>query len=199
MQLKHTEQTMRRSKYPYAQLASLRRQRQTAVLLLHRKKPQLFLEELDSSSSIVLATTAMRGQLVELYREPKQLLVIDRRRFEEVVAEFFDGFGYFVEMTARTRDGGRDIIAIGLKDQIHTKYLIECERPDPGHPIGVGFVRQLLGVVEDERAIKGLLVATTYFSSDARALEGRNEWRLELKDYEQLLDWIAQYVQLKGF
>ncbi len=114
------------------------------------------------------------------------------------MAELFDGFGYSVELTARTRDGGRDIIAIGLKDQIHTKYLIECKRPDPGHPIGVGFVRQLLGVVEDERATKGLLVATTYFSSDARALEERNEWRLELKDYEQVLDWIAQCVQLKG-
>lgn len=136
---------------------------------------------------------------MELYRAPSQLQFIDRRQFEEVVAELFSGFGYSVELTAQTRDGGRDIVAVGRKDQIKTKYLIECKRPDPGNPVRVGVVRQLLGVVEDEKATKGLLVATTYFTRDARSLEARNEWRLELKDYNTLLDWIEHYVRLKGF
>jgi hypothetical protein len=28
-------------------------------------------------------------------------------------------------------------------------------------------------------------------------LQERNKWRLELKDYKQVLDWIAQYVRRK--
>ena len=189
----------RRNNFAYTQIAAQQRRRQAAAILLHRKQPKLVLEELNSGSSIVVATIAARGKLMELYRAPSQLQLIDRRQFEEVVAELFSGFGYSVELTAQTRDGGRDIVAVGRKDQIKTKYLIECKRPDPGNPVSVGVVRQLLGVVEDEKATKGLLVATTYFTRDARALEERNEWRLELKDYNTLIDWIEHYVRLTGF
>jgi HJR/Mrr/RecB family endonuclease len=37
---------------------------------------------------------------------------LNRRLFEEFVAELFHEFGYEVELTKRTRDGGRDVIAI---------------------------------------------------------------------------------------
>jgi restriction system protein len=186
------------SNFPYAQLAGLQAYRNAALLDLSQRKPQLLEQQPESGSLILVAATALSKRLIELHRDPEQLRRIERRLFEEVVAELFHGFGYSVELTARTRDGGRDIIALGHKDQIRTKYLIECKRPDPGNPVGVGLVRQLFGVVEDEGATKGLLVATTYFSQDARAFEERNEWRLELKDYEHVVDWIAYYVQLKG-
>ena len=189
---------MTQSNFPYAVLAGVQAHRNAAILDLDQKKPQLLEEQPDSRSPILVATAALCERLLELHRDPQQLRRIERRQFEEVIAELFHGFGYSVELTARTRDGGRDIIALGRNDQIRTKYLIECKRPDPGNPVGVGLVRQLLGVVEDERATKGLLVATTYFSPDARAFEERNEWRLELKDYEHVVDWIAYYVQLKG-
>jgi HJR/Mrr/RecB family endonuclease len=137
-------------------------------------------------------------RLLDLHRQPEHLRTIDRRQFEELVAELFDGFGYAVELTAMTRDGGRDIVAVSARDQLRVKYLIECKRPDPGNHFGVGVVRQLLGVVEDERATKGIVVTTTYFSPEARALEMRNEWRLELKEHDQVIDWIGQYVASKG-
>jgi len=184
-----------RSNYPYAQMAAQRRRRQAVAILL-QKKPVLLKESLDFRSSIVTVTTQAHKKIIELYKEPNQLLQIDRRQFEEIIAEIFDGFGYSVELTAQTHDGGRDIIAIGSKDQVRTKYLIECKRPDPGKVVGVGFVRQLLGVVEDEKATKGLLVATTYFSAAAQHFEKRNEWRLELKDYDRVVAWIEQYIRL---
>ena len=189
---------MSQSNFPYAQLAALRADRGTAILDLSQKKPLLLEQQPNPGSQILVATTVLAERLVELHRDPGQLRRIERRLFEEVVAELFHGFGYSIELTARTRDGGRDIIALGHNDQIRTKYLIECKRPDPGNAVGVGLVRQLLGVVEDEGATKGLLVATTYFSRDALAFEERNEWRLELKDYEHVVDWIARYVQIKG-
>ena len=184
--------------FPYAQMITHQaQQRRAAIFALLHERPQLLQEQPDPHSPIVVATSALGSRLTELYRDPKQLLVIDRRGFEEVVAEILSGLGYSVELTARTRDGGRDIVAIGLKDQIHAKYLVECKRPDPGNPVGVGIVRQLFGVVEDESATKGILVATTYFSADALAFEERNRWRLELKDYDRVLDWIGEYLRLK--
>ncbi|MCI0565146.1 MAG: restriction endonuclease [Nitrososphaera sp.] len=187
---------MTRSNFPYAQIAAAQAQRSAAILL--SEKPKLLEEQPYLGSPILLATTALCERLVHLHRDPKQLHSLNRRLFEELVAELFDGFGYSVELTAQTRDGGRDVIAIGNKDLVRTKFLIECKRPEPGTAIGVGFVRQLLGVVEDERATKGILVATTYFSPDAKAFQERNEWRLDLQDYDQIVDWISRYVQLKG-
>lgn len=186
-----------RSSFPYAQLAAAHSRRRNAALLFSNK-PTLLEAEPEAGSSIVLATTTLSEGLIQLYRDPQALRQIDRRLFEELVAEIFEGFGYKVELTAKTKDGGRDVIAVGMPDHIQVKYLIECKRPDPGNAIGVGIVRQLLGVVEDERATKGILVATTYFSPDAKALEARNKWRLELKEYEQIVEWIARYIQLKG-
>lgn len=187
-----------RSKYPFAQLHAVRSRNVAILAALIAKKPKLLEEQPEAGSSIVLATSSLTQKLIQLHNEPNTLRTLDRRLFEEIVAEIFDGFGFSIELTAKTRDGGRDIIAVGNKEQIAIKYLIECKRPDPGNPVGVGLVRQLLGVVEDEKATKGLLVSTTYFSPDAKAIEERNKWRLQLNDYEHIVTWISQYLDLKG-
>ena len=168
-----------------------RRRRQQC---LFARKRTLVATTPEVGSSIVQATNGLREKLLVLHRNPNDLKLIDRRLFEEVVAEVFSGFGYAVELTSQTRDGGRDIVAVKSIDDISIKYLIDCKRKDPGNPIGVGLVRQLLGVLEDERATKGLLVSTTHFSKDARAFEARHRWRLELKEYERVVEWIAAYV-----
>jgi hypothetical protein len=91
---------------------------------------------------------------------PDELRLIDRRRFEEVIAEIWAGFGYAVELTQRTRDGGRDIVPI-KRLEANLKFLIECKRPDPGNPVRIAAVRELLGVKHDEGASKAILVTTT--------------------------------------
>ena len=82
------------------------------------------------------------------------------------MAELFFGFGYDVELTAKTRDGGRDIIAI-KRAEANVKYLIECKRPDPGGYVGVRPVRELYGMKTHEGATKAILATTAYFSQDA--------------------------------
>lgn len=186
------------SDFPYAQVINQMHQRNIALLFaVVNQQPKLAPDELSLDSPIVLATSAMHERLIGLHRDPGSLRTIERRQFEEIIAELFGSFGYSVELTSQTRDGGRDVIAIGSNEDIRTKFLIECKRPDPGRPVGVGVVRQLLGVVDDEKATKGILVATTYFSKDAKAFEERNQWRLELKEFDAIASWIDRYVRLK--
>jgi len=148
----------------------------------------------DHDKSIIVIGNLFGRKLVDYFhKNPKELLVMNRRKFEELVAELFYGFGYQVELTQRTRDGGKDIIAIGNMHSIASKYLIECKRPDPGKPIGVGVVRELMGVKSDERATKAIAVTTTYFSPDAKLFQERNRWELELKEYNDLLKWLHDY------
>ena len=63
----------------------------------------------DGHSIIEVVSFVDRALIDELQRCPDDLRVINRRRFEELIAELFNGFGYEVELTQRTRDGGKDI------------------------------------------------------------------------------------------
>ena len=114
---------------------------------------------------------------------------MSRRMFEEMTAELFYGFGFSVELTQQTRDGGRDVVAIKNAES-NLKYLIECKRPDPEKAIGIKPVRELFGVKADEGASKAILVTTTSFTSDAKAFSERHKWELELKEYKDLLRWL---------
>ncbi len=91
-------------------------------------------------SLIQICPLVDRAFIEKLRRHPDDLRLIDRRRFEEVVAEIFDGFGYEVELTKRTRDGGKDIVAI-KRCEANLKFLIECKRPEPGNPVRIAAVR----------------------------------------------------------
>ncbi len=120
---------------------------------------------------------------------------MDRRKFEELVAELFVGFGYEVELTKRTRDGGKDIVAIKRRE-VEVRFLIECKRPDISNKVSVGAVRELHGAKSDDPASKAILATTGYFTRDAVLYFERHRWELEPKDFNSIQDWIAQYLSL---
>ena len=159
------------------------------------KEQREHLVSLDLSSEILIVSQRVWDRLVrELSSTPSRLKTIGRRTFEQLVAFLFEGFGYEVELTRKTRDGGRDIIAV-RKAEVYTKHIIECKRPDPGHVVGIRPVRELYGVKSDEGASKAILATTTYFSKDAQLFMERNRWELELRDYQGVLDWISRYLR----
>ncbi len=168
--------------------------------LLKREGQDLATFDIDTSlrqGSIIQISNDVYRQMIEYYSQhPDELRRVDRRRFEKLVAELFDGFGFEVELTKLTRDGGRDIIAIKHQD-IALKFLIECKRPDPGGHVGVEAVRELYGVLAHEKATKGILATTAYFSHDAVLLFEDHMWELEPKEYDGLIDWIEKYNRIK--
>ncbi len=145
---------------------------------------------------IIAVSNFLEPELVKFFhKHPEQLKTIDRRKFEEFVAELMQGLGFTVELTAQTRDGGKDIIAISRRT-VHVKYLIECKRPNPGNPVGVAPVRALLGVKDLEKATKAILATTSYFSPDALEIFKQREWELEARDFDGLQEWIRAYLSL---
>ncbi|MBO6754675.1 MAG: restriction endonuclease, partial [Spongiibacter sp.] len=132
--------------------------------------------------------------------DPDLLREIDSRQFEEVVAELFREKGYEVELTKRTRDGGKDIIAIS-KDHfgIKLKYFIECKHYGEKNKVGVDVVRNLHGVKNTKDGPNKTIIATTSsFTADAVSFaekEATSSWDISLADYNQLIDWIGAYGQ----
>ena len=162
----------------------------------HSEEAQTSLFLLPAERSIQVVSTLVEDRLIErLWENPSELRAIDHRLFEELVAELWSGFGYSVELTKRTRDGGKDIIAISDRSNVSAKYLIECKRPGEGKPVGVAPVRELYGVKVSDGATKAILATTSYFSPDAHQFLGKHRWELEGKDYDGILDWIERYVR----
>lgn len=152
----------------------------------------------------IAATVGSRMQelIFEISRDPKVLRELGSRKVEELVAGLIEDKGYEVQLTARTRDGGRDIIALKGKGELlaDEKYLIEVKHPEPEHPVSVGTVRELVGVGTVEPSTGLVLVSTTRFTRDAVELAAREvlRYRLSLKDYKDLMDWVEEYCKRRG-
>jgi len=129
----------------------------------------------------------------EISKKPEILYQLDSRKFEELIANIFSRYGFHVELTKQTRDGGRDIIAIKSDLEIKSKYIIECKRYAKHRPIGVELVRNLYGVQMQEGANKSVIAATSYFTPDAVKFSEANnttEWFMDLKGYEDIVKWV---------
>ncbi|MGN6186206.1 MAG: restriction endonuclease [Thermoanaerobaculia bacterium] len=139
----------------------------------------------------------MNEQLIRYLAKHPEVLrssQISPRRFEEIVAEIWRGFGYEVELTKQTRDGGYDITAI-RSTHVREKYLIECKRFTDMRTVGVGVVRQLYGVVKSEEATKGIIATTTSLSRDAMLFVTAHQWVLDARDFEGINEWISTYLK----
>ena len=128
-----------------------------------------------------------------LKRQPSSILELSSRRFEEVVAELMCDLGYHVELTPATRDGGKDILAYMTTPHGKVLCLVEAKKYRQDRKIGVGLVRQLYGTLIDHDANSAMCVTTSFFSHDARAFQERHEFRLALRDYGHLVEWIQRY------
>lgn len=160
---------------------------------------------LASNLSIPIAVSfsdRIKELIFEISQDPAVLRTLNWRRVEELVAGLIEDKGYEVQLTARTRDGGRDIIALKGKGELlaDEKYLIEVKHPESEHPVSVATVRELVGVGTVESSTGLVLVSTTRFTRDAVELAAREalRYRLSLKDYKDLMDWVEEYCKKRG-
>jgi restriction system protein len=96
--------------------------------------------------------------------------------------------GFRAELTKPTADGGIDIIAFQDQPLLRGKYIIQCK--DWANAVGEPVLRDLLGAVAAEDAVKGILITSSTFTEGAkRFAEGK---RLELIDGRDLESLTAQ-------
>ncbi|MCG5526323.1 restriction endonuclease [Ectothiorhodospira haloalkaliphila] len=138
-------------------------------------------------------------QLIKLIQEDSSHIYrITTREFEEIVAEIFRAQGYQVTLTKRTRDGGKDVIAIHRNILgLETCYFIECKRHALDSKVDVGIVREVYGVHSTINGPNKSVIATTStFTPDAIQYvnnEVISRWDMELKDIQDVLQWIRNY------
>ena len=155
----------------------------------------LYVSQIDGLSPLQYARTL--DAIEDLRRDITRLVNIDRREFEQVIAELIRDQGFKVELTAQTRDGGRDIIGITQVGDIPFKLFVECKRKNAGNPVDVEIVRSVYGVHNSQDGPnKSIIVSTTNFTKDARRFadqETSSKWELDLYDFHDIERWIKQY------
>ena len=110
------------------------------------------------------------------------------------MAELLRDMGYEVELTPETRDGGRDILAAFGLPHGEILTLVECKRFRPDRKVGIDILERFLWVMDRrDKASCGLIATTFYFSPEAIATERDYQWRLRLRDFEGLKEWLGKY------
>jgi hypothetical protein len=156
------------------------------------------IEEIVGEYSIIEVCGCVNDKLIKYFeKNSEEIYGVSSRKFEEIVAELFNGFGFEVELMKKSHDKGRDIIAIKKSDIVSVKYLIECKRYTPNRCVGIGIIQRIHGVMHEVRATKGFVVTTSYFSKPAKSIFEDYKWELEGKDYEDLKKWLKLYVEIK--
>lgn len=147
------------------------------------------------SGLLVKSTSAVWDELVkELGADWTVAYKIPSERWEEIVAGAFKKAGYDeVEITPRSRDYGRDVIAI--KHGVGcVKILSSVKAYAPDHLVPYDAVRALIGVITGEQnTSKGIITTTSDFppriESDIN-IKPFLPTRLELVNGKQLQKWL---------
>lgn len=128
-----------------------------------------------------------------LKKEPKDVHKLTPRQYEELIADLLRDMGHEVTLTQATRDGGKDIL-VAMKTEIgEILCLVDAKKYREDRKIGVGMVRTLYGTLNDYEASSAMLVTTSAYSKDARAMQEKHKYQLSLKDYTDVVSWIQKY------
>lgn len=125
-----------------------------------------------------------------LKKHPEFIYSLDSRKFEELIAHIFKHFGFDVELTSPTRDGGKDIIAYLRNEVCSFLTFIECKKYSLDNPVGVNIIRSVYGVQEIYKPDKSIIVTSSYFTKEAIKESKLCSNKLELKDYSDIKIWL---------
>jgi len=131
-------------------------------------------------SSILIIDTALFAAMRD---EPQLIYALNDREFEEYVEELLKRKGFLTELTPRSRDGGKDIVAERTDIDGTHRLIVECKRYAPPNKVGIDVVQRLFGVQESLKATRGIVATSSFFTSPAIDFAADVSSRLTLWDY----------------
>jgi len=131
----------------------------------------------------------------ELKKNPDFVHTLSYRQLEELVAGTYERDGWEVELTPRSGDQGRDVIA-KRSDIGRIRILDQVKAYRPGHLVPADDVRALFGVLSrDADASKAVMTTSSRFAPGVYEEFGSIPHRLELRDGPCLLEWLLREVE----
>lgn len=127
--------------------------------------------------------------------QPREVLSgLSPREFEFLVAALYRAKGYKVKVTSQSRDGGADIVCLKQENIVAERVLVECKHHTGA--IGVPVIRQLAGVVSEMGASKGVVVASSSFTTPAITFANKTG-RVQLVDFAALNKELNAHIDTR--
>jgi len=150
-------------------------------------------EVTEADAKEALAAFGFATQSIDNAPDARELDSLSGVEFEKLILSLLQRMGFRAAMTRTTGDGGIDIVANLDKPIIGGRYLIQCKRFAESL-IGAPLVREFYGaVVADRKAVKGILITTSDFTTQAR--EFAETLHIELIDRNQLTKLLTEFKQ----
>jgi restriction system protein len=131
----------------------------------------------------------------DLLRQGRLLSDLPWRKFEELIGQLLEAEGWSVEVTKPTKDGGVDVLAQKDDPTIGSiRSLWQAKKYGPKRNVRLCEVRELGGILEIDRATKGVIVTTSRLTKDALEWIRRDKYRLDYKDAGKMETWIRTAI-----
>ena len=151
--------------------------------------------ESKKNQELILKTKEFTDEFYNyLSKHPDLIYQISSRKFEELIADILKSMGFYIELTPQARDEGRDILATFKTPLGELLTIVECKRYKPEHKIGIDLVERFLYVVDrKDNASCGLIATTSFFTRGSIEIARKLPYRLQLKDFSAIKEWISSY------
>ena len=140
------------------------------------------------------AEAIIRRRYLHCDNPRESLLSLRPEEFEYLIGVLFEHMGYQVAVTQTSRDGGVDVEARRDDPGGRVFVLVQCKRYEKA--VGVQAIRELRGVVARKQANKGIVVATSNFTSPAQQEASENAM-IELIDFVSLNKLLNEHFGSK--
>lgn len=142
-------------------------------------------------------------QIVNLLKtNPRAVHEIDWRKWEEMLAGAYKAAGFDeVELTSRSGDHGRDLIAT-KNGRFSIRIIDQMKAYAPGNLVAANDVRAMSGVLNgDPNVSKGYVTTTSGFAPGIFTdplIKPLMPYRLELRDGPSLINWLTEIANRKA-
>jgi len=163
--------------------------------LLNNREPVVELYSQVEPPIVLLETIkVINNELMRYIKSnPEAIHHIAPRRFKEIVAEVLASYGWEVQLTPETKDGGYDIFAVSQDNAgVRTSWIVECKRYRGDRKVGVDIARSLYAIKGDLHVANAMIATTSSFTRGVKDFKN-SRYDFELRDYEAIIDWVNAY------
>lgn len=147
------------------------------------------------STARVRISEPIEQMIVESARNPSLIYRMGSRDFERYIARIWEAFGFQVNLTARSRDGGVDIVCMSSCLDVPLMIAIQAKRHSAHRPVSVELIRGFVGANAIIGANKLVYVTTSRYTKDAMdyAASPTLTNLLDLRGLPDILRWAQQF------
>ena len=159
-----------------------------------------YIQKTSDAFSLILPEANI--QLIESWAEITKAISMDSskmfelswQKFEDLMAEILDSFGWDIEPLARTKDGGVDIVATRLVGpDITFRMMVQCKKYGAENKVGVDTVKNVWATKWDSGFHQAMVATTSTFTSGAS--EAATKWGFEMRDHDRILGYCTDYYE----